>query len=226
MTKKVRRGNRGALPDDLYVVNCDKARSGISARLDGELDPAEAGPLDAHLAGCPACRLWAENAAEVTRRVRLRPARQPGPDLAGRVLAAAPRPRQPWPAERWLLLLVGATMLLVALPTVLQADGTHLLREAGVTEIALAAGVLSAAWQPWRAAGVLPVVLVLAAGLTVTSAADVVWGGVAPLDEAAHALAPTAALLLWRLRRRSPAGPSAPPQRRLAAVDDDERRSA
>jgi predicted anti-sigma-YlaC factor YlaD len=87
--------------------------------------------------------------------------------------------------------------------------------------------VLSAAWQPWRAAGVLPVVVVLAAALSATAVTDVVTGQVPLADEVAHVLAPTAALLLWRLRRRTPAGPTAPPARRLSVVDDaDERRSA
>ena len=61
-------------------------------------------------------------------------------------------------------MLVGATMLLAALPSVAGRRHGHLLRDAGITDVALAVGVLSAAWQPWRAAGVLPVVLVLAAG--------------------------------------------------------------
>jgi predicted anti-sigma-YlaC factor YlaD len=157
--------------------------------------------------------------------MRLRAAAAPGPDLTDRVLAAGPRSRPDWPVERWLLLLVGATMLLAALPSVLGAGAGHLLRDAGITDVALAVGVLTAAWQPWRAAGVLPVVLVLAAGLSVTSAADVLAGGVSPVDEAVHTLAPTAALLLWRLRRRTPAAPAGPPARHLD-VADDERRSA
>lgn len=209
-------------------MNCEQAREAASARLDGELPAAEDGALDEHLARCSACRGWAADVAAVSRRVTLRPASLPGPDLTARVLAAAP-PRRGgrWPAERWLLVVVGAAMLLAAVPTVLAGDGGHLIREAGVTEIALAVGVLSAAWQPWRAAGVLPVVVVLAAGLTATSAADVLTGAVPAIDEAAHALAPTAALLLWRLRRRAPSAPAAPPGRGLAAVDtNDERKSA
>ena len=207
-------------------MDCTSARSAVSARLDGELPEAEDAALDEHLSRCPACRAWEDDAATVTRRARLRTAPSPGPDLVDRVLATRSRPRHAWPAERWLLLLVGATMLLAALPSVLGAGDVHLIREAGVTDVALAIGVLSAAWQPWRAAGVLPVVLVLAAGLSVTSAADVLTGVVSPLDEAAHTLAPTAALLLWRLRRRTPAEPSAPPGRRLAAVEDDRRETA
>jgi predicted anti-sigma-YlaC factor YlaD len=207
-------------------VNCAQAREAASARLDGELPAPEQAALDAHLAGCGACRAWEGDVVDATRRTRLRPAAVPGPDLTARVLAAAPAARQPWPAERWLLLLVGVTMLLAALPSILGAGEVHLIRDAGITDVALAVGVLSAAWQPWRAAGVLPVVLVLAAALSAAAIADVASGEVSLADEAAHTLAPTAALLLWRLRRRTPVEPSAPPARRLSAVEDDERRSA
>lgn len=220
-------GNRTGPADDLHCVDCDQAREAASARLDGELDAERAPALDAHLAGCASCASWERDAATVTRRARLRTADAPGPDLTPRVLAAAPSARSPWPVERWLLLVVGVTMLLAALPSALGAGDVHLIRDAGITDVALAVGVLSAAWQPWRAAGVLPVVLVLAAALTATAVADVVSGEVPLVDEAAHLLAPTAALLLWRLRRRTPAEPPAPSARRLAVVDDtDERRSA
>lgn len=207
-------------------MNCNEARSAISARLDGELPADEAPELDRHLSSCGACRMWAEDAVAVTRRVRLRTAQTPGPDLTSRVLSATPKRGAAWPAARRLLLLVGAAMLLAALPSVLGGHDGHLLREVAITEIALAVGVLSAAWQPWRAAGVLPVVLVLATGLTITSAVDVLSGDVAPIDEAVHLLAPAAALLLWRLRRRTPVQPSTPPLRRLEVVEDDDRRSA
>jgi predicted anti-sigma-YlaC factor YlaD len=207
-------------------VNCNEARSASSARLDGELPAAEQPALDRHLSGCDACRRWADDAVGITRRVRLRTAQMPGPDLTGRVLSGTPKSSVAWPACRWLLLLVGVTMLLAALPSALGGHDGHLLREVAITEIALAVGVLSAAWQPWRAAGVLPVVLVLAAGLTITSAVDVLSGHVAPVDEAVHLLAPAAAVLLWRLRRRTPARPGTPPLRRLGVVEDDDRRSA
>jgi predicted anti-sigma-YlaC factor YlaD len=222
-------GNRTGSARDLHCVNCEQAREATSARLDGELGPEETAALDAHMADCSSCTTWEHDTAAVTRRARLHPAAAPGPDLTARVLAAAASVRSPWPAERWLLLVVGATMLLAALPSVLGAGDVHLIRDAGITDVALAVGILSAAWQPWRAAGVLPVVLVLAAALTATAVADVARGDVPLMDEAAHTLAPTAALLLWRLRRRTPAEPTAPPAQRLTVVDDpqaDGRKSA
>lgn len=167
----------------------------------------------------------------MTRRVRLQPV-QPASDLTDRVVARVrerDRRVQAWPAERWLLVVVGSVMLIFALPLLgvgrPGTDDGHLLREAGVTDLALAVGVLYAALQPWRAAGMLPVVLVLAAGLTVTSIADVASGRVSPLQESVHTLAPTAAVLLWRLRRRGPTWRLSPSGQGLRSVQD-ERRSA
>jgi predicted anti-sigma-YlaC factor YlaD len=209
-------------------VDCATAREALSARLDGESSAEEDLRLEEHLRGCSACGAWSSSAADATRRLRLRPV-QPIPDLADKVVGKMhedDRRRDAWPPERWLLLVVGAVMLVFALPMLGPTGGdVHLLREAGVTDLALAVGVLFAAVQPWRAAGMLPVVLVLAAGLTVTSVADVVSGRVAPIEESVHTLAPTAALLLWRLRRRGPTWRMTPPGQRLHPVQDD-RRSA
>ncbi|BCB77378.1 hypothetical protein Pflav_037880 [Phytohabitans flavus] len=51
-------------------MGCDEFREALSARLDGEDDPAERAVTDAHLAGCAACRQWFDAAAQVTRMVR------------------------------------------------------------------------------------------------------------------------------------------------------------
>lgn len=212
-------------------MDCSSAREALSARLDGEADGHENGRVDAHLQGCPACRGWSAEVADVTRRARLQPV-LPGRDLTERVLVETrdgDRRAQSWPPERWLLLLVGAVMLLFTVPLLLGGSGqgsVHLAREAGVTDLALAVGVLFAAWQPWRTAGMMPVVLVLAAGLTVTSAADVLSGRVSAVEESVHTLAPTAALLLWRLRRRGPTSRLSPPGTALRPVPDEHRRSA
>lgn len=213
-------------------MDCPTAREGLSASFDGETGPVTASELDLHLDRCAGCRAWGQAAADVTRRVRLRPLHAT-PDLTDRVLSrvrAQAVPVGAWPPDRWLLLVVGAVMLVFAVPLILGVEAAtdlHLVREAGVTDVALAVGVLFAAAQPWRAAGMLPVVVVLAAGLTATSAADILTGRVTPLQESLHVLAPTAALLLWRLRRRGPVRPPAPPERVVRPVShDDEQRSA
>ena len=71
-------------------MQCTAYREAISARLDGEPLGLPARDLDAHLAGCPGCAAWADDAAAVTRRARLAPA-PPVPDLTEAVLAALPR---------------------------------------------------------------------------------------------------------------------------------------
>ncbi|WP_433799038.1 zf-HC2 domain-containing protein [Actinomycetospora sp. CA-084318] len=66
-------------------MDCERCRTAISAGLDGEAGARETARAEAHLAGCAACRTWAELAAVVTRRVRTGPA-DPAPDLAAALL--------------------------------------------------------------------------------------------------------------------------------------------
>lgn len=61
-------------------VRCELCREAISARLDGETEPAEPALVDAHLRDCPACTRWQGAAAAANRAVRLRPVRTT-PDL-------------------------------------------------------------------------------------------------------------------------------------------------
>ena len=51
-------------------MNCDAIETLIQLRLDGALDPAGARALDAHLAGCPACRRSAAAFADLERALR------------------------------------------------------------------------------------------------------------------------------------------------------------
>ena len=75
-------------------MDCDTVREVMSARIDGE-EPRTDGPpwsvsaLEAHLAGCVACREWQRRAHAVTLRVRLGGALLDH-DLTSRVLAAVP----------------------------------------------------------------------------------------------------------------------------------------
>ncbi len=212
-------------------MDCTRAREAASARLDGE--PVDGPALDVHLAGCAACRGWSDAAQDATRLARLRPVAPPA-DLTARV-AAGSRAQgglqpQDWPLVRVLLLVLGLVQLVLSLP-VLLGDGAaaslHVSREVGVTDLALAVGLLAAVWQPWRAAGMLPVVGVLAVGLAAVAVVDVAAGRVQVATELPHLLAPVSALLLHLLRRHAPpprgAVPAAPPG--LRAVADDERRA-
>jgi predicted anti-sigma-YlaC factor YlaD len=72
----------------LVGMDCDGAREAISARIDGEDPGLPDGALDAHLAGCTACRSWRQSAHAVTRLVRIR-GLYLDHDLSARVLGEA-----------------------------------------------------------------------------------------------------------------------------------------
>ena len=221
------------------MSSCETVREVISARLDGEDGGLPGTQVDAHLAGCAACRAYADQVTDATRRARLWPAGPGAPaDVTARVAVAVATPTNafglpggPWPLERLLLLVLGVAQLVLSVPPLLGSDlaaGLHVSREIGVTDVAFAVGLLAAAWQPWRAAGMLPVVLALGFGLAAVALVDVLAGRVSAVGEAPHLLAPVSALLLVRLRRRLPRPPgglqAAAPG--LRAVGDDERRTA
>lgn len=62
-------------------------REALSARLDGEAEPASPAAVDEHLSGCSVCRHWQAEAMTLTRAVRVRPALNT-PDLVAGVLSA------------------------------------------------------------------------------------------------------------------------------------------
>lgn len=218
-------------------LDCAAVQEALSAQLDGEdADVAETA-VQAHLAGCADCRAYDASLQDVTRRARLRPV-EPAlatTDMTDRVVAANPLGLPgsgPWPIERLLLLVLGVVQLLLSVPPLLGTElaaSIHVTREVGVTDVALAVGLLAAAWQPWRAAGMLPVIVTLAGGLAAVAVVDVIAGRVSAASEAQHLLAPVSALLLYLLRRRLPSGGGGvevPQPGGLRAVGDDERRSA
>ena len=52
------------------TTDCARARESVSAQLDGELPELELDRLETHLLICPACTAWAEEARDVTWRLR------------------------------------------------------------------------------------------------------------------------------------------------------------
>ena len=165
-------------------MNCDESRDAISARLDGE-DPGQTeAALDAHLATCRSCRAFALDAGDLHRTLRVRTA-ETVPDLSGAILQAAPAPvvpAEPHPLLTWSrygLTVVGLTMLVLAVPSLVLHDSgsaIHLSRELSAWDLAFAAGLLFAAWQPTRARGLLPMAAVLAGGQLLGSCIDVASG--------------------------------------------------
>jgi predicted anti-sigma-YlaC factor YlaD len=194
------------------MLRCDTVRSALSARLDGEAHPAPADRVDAHLAGCPACRSWLAQAERVTRGVRLRAVAVP--DLTQRILEAAteagalPRPpsRRVVVATsrlRWALGLLATLQLVLAVPDLIGAVGhdAHAGREVAAFDVALAVGLLIAACYPEQARVFAPVVLTLVLCFATISAVDVMQGTVAPARVAVHTIAAAQAGLLWLLAR-------------------------
>jgi predicted anti-sigma-YlaC factor YlaD len=188
-------------------MECDRAREAISARIDGE-DPGVPGEaLEAHLAGCAACRNWQQRAHVVTRRARLG-----GPfldrDLTGQVLAAI----SPAPARRRLRLAVRAALLAVALGQlaitvpllILGHDhdaGAHAAHELGSFDLALAIAFVVGAIRPPLSAGLAWPCGIAAAGLVGTAIVDLIGGQTIGADEAQHLIAAAgAALLVWQAR--------------------------
>ena len=124
---------------------------------------------------------------------------------------AAARPR-PVSTARWALLAVALTQLVLAVPDLLLGgDGTavHVARELGAFDVALAVGLVVAAWQPARAWGLLPLAAALVVVLAVTAVADVIDGSATALGEAYHLLEAAGLGLLWLVAREARhAGPA------------------
>jgi predicted anti-sigma-YlaC factor YlaD len=201
-------------------MQCSTCRLALSARLDDEDPPVGAAAVDDHLARCPACRRWHADAAALSRSLRVREA-EAVPDLSAAILAAgggtARRPRSSAvPLLRLGLVAMCLTQVVVALTHLLvEGHGVelHTHREHGAWELALGAGFLAAAWRPRQAAGLLPVVAVLAVALAMTSGLDVASQHTSLLDEQSHLLPLAGVVVLWLLQRTS--GPTPTGRRRV-----------
>jgi predicted anti-sigma-YlaC factor YlaD len=185
-------------------MRCSDFQEAISARLDGEAAAIKFAALDAHVAQCAACRTYATRADRLARSIRVRPA-EAVPNLTTTILANVPKRARLWP--RYVLLWVGLTQLALALPA-LAGDGrgasTHVARELGSWDVALAVGLLVVAWQPRRAVGLLPFALALAGAMALTAGLDVVAGRAPASGEALHLVDVAGLAALW-LTARSPA---------------------
>lgn len=188
-------------------MDCTTAREALSARLDDELSPVMEAALDSHLETCVACTGLAAGMTRATRRARLQAAPEVA-DLAPAVVAQVSAIRRsPWSPARYGLVVVAVAQVSLSVPMLLGASvgaDEHTSREVGVTELALAVGLLAAAWRPWRAAGMVPVVVALAVGLAVISGFDILIGQVRAVHELPHLLPLAGALLLWQVRHREP----------------------
>jgi predicted anti-sigma-YlaC factor YlaD len=205
-------------------MRCELVRTALSARLDGEDPPLATGVVDDHLAGCPDCRHWLLAAERLTRAVRVQAIEVP--DLTARILAAAreqaalpaPRrtPRVGARPLRWGLGLLATLQLILAVPDLLGVAGheAHAGREVAAFDVALAVGLLIAAFYPEQARVFAPVVATLVGCFAMISVVDVVQGLVTPGRIAVHAIAVAQAGLLLLLARATP--PAVTPRERPA----------
>lgn len=171
--------------------------------------------LDAHLAGCGACRNWREQAHEVTRRMRLAEAVSvPAPDSSLlQEMRALERRGSWWRAlalSRVGLVLVGLAQLALSLPDLLTGSyreaPIHVAHEMGALGLALAVGFLVAAYRPARAQGMRALVGCAALLLLATAVLDLIAGRTSLGDEAPHLLVLAGWLLLRRTATLLPSG--------------------
>ena len=216
-------GNQGGPADDYSTMaSCSAVREALSARLDGEPLGMPAEAVDLHLAACPACAAWDDDAAAVTRRVRLAAAPEV-PDLTAAVLAALPRElpgvgaaartRLADAAVRLALLAVAVAQAGLAWPALASGAASmsapvHVTHETGAWNLAVAAAFLAVAAAPRLAAGGLPFLATFAALLAPVTVADLAAGHVHADRALAHLLLLTGVLLVataaWRGRHRRP----------------------
>ncbi len=180
-------------------LSCDQARLALSARLDGEPLGVPADRLNAHVATCAGCADWLARAEQLTRLVRVQPARVP--DLTATILAAvtadraaaekakaavAPQAGRVFAGrffagrqaiQRLLqaaVAAIAAMELLVVMPVMLGVEtDEHANHEVGAFAAAVAVAFLLAAFQPKLARAYTPIAVVLAVCLTATSGLDI-----------------------------------------------------
>jgi len=188
-------------------MHCSDCQEALSARSDGELSDLEQQLVDAHVSACAACREFGERVDALNRSLRVRPA-ESIPDLSAAIMATARpardavRPAREW--VRYVLVWVGLMQVALAAPPLFgSVSGTsvHVAREVGSFDLAIGVGLLVVAWQPRRAAGLLPMVTALVGALVFTAALDVTTGRVSLAAETPHVLDLVGLAALWLLAR-------------------------
>ena len=174
----------------------------ISARLDDELSSVESHALDSHLRHCVECTGFATRAAALAPVLRVRAA-DDIPDLVAPILATAKSPRRDTLRDgaRLMLFWVAIVELAFALPALVLGDSSgassHVARHLGSFDVAIAAGLLYAAWRPHRALALVPVALVLSGCVIVTATLDLTDGSTSTGLEAHHLVDLVGFALLW-----------------------------
>ena len=223
-------------------MGCGQCREALSARLDGEDDPAERVAVDAHLAGCAECARWLEQATVVNRMARLSTV-PPGPGISDEVLAGAPGRGRRRIADglRVLLGVLGFAQFALGM-TQLSAfsaihihlglsgpvDTSHLWHESAAWNVAIGAGFGWIAVRRTRPAGVMPLMTAFVVLLTLVSAGDLWQGRVDQTRLLSHVLVILGYLVLLALGRPEldfsdpPSGRQSKPAWRVRFDDPDQ----
>ncbi|RJQ66966.1 hypothetical protein D5S17_34870 [Pseudonocardiaceae bacterium YIM PH 21723] len=195
-------------------VNCSEAHESISARIDGERPSVPDEVLDRHLAGCPACQAWQEQAIALRRATMLREAPRV-PDLTARILAEVTAPCTPRRGARLALGLVALAQSVLGLAALagLQFEpmdhmshgglaAVHLSNESAAWNVAVGIGLLWAAMRPAKAAGLLPALTGFVVVLGVICGIDLLAGQVAMDRVTSHGLVVVGLVLLFVVHRQ------------------------
>lgn len=183
------------------AMTCDVARALVSADADDELRSGDRLRLAAHLDGCADCDAYADRVARLTRQVRLRRV-VAQPDFVERVLVRSRPPRLGrggWmrPALAWCGIVLAGQSVRPLLLGELAGAPTHLARHVGASALALAVGLLYAAWRPHRAYGLLPLAVALFATTVFGAVLDTVTGHREAHAEVVHLAELVGLVLLW-----------------------------
>jgi predicted anti-sigma-YlaC factor YlaD len=220
-------------------MTCAKWREAISAVADGEEPGVDQRLLDGHLARCPSCREFRDQVERHRRVVRIGEA-DPIPDLSRRIVklnAVADRMSR-WRYARAALAVVAVEIIVMSVPALVLGDesatSAHAARHLGAFSIAYAVGLLVVVARPARARTMLPVALVLAGALLLTSIIDIANGSIPLVTETGHIPELLSVLLVWLLalpapRRDARAAVPSPGRVRLVrapGASDDERGEA
>lgn len=195
-------------------MRCSRFREAASARLDGEPIGMSASALDHHLASCIDCARWAEQAARLTRVLRVGPADVPdlSQAITAEVVLPAQRVRRRVRVLRAALVLVGVAQLAIAVPALVGSSigmvmSEHAAHEAAAWNLAMGAAFLAAATRPRRAAGLIPLLATFIVVLAALSVHDFASGAVSAARLATHIAALLGLLLLIAIERAVRASP-------------------
>ena len=192
-------------------MDCETCRELISASIDDELSPLERQAMRAHVARCPGCVAVGRQMLDLDRTMN-EVARPAPPDLSDAILARDDIERRSRRLSsqvqlvRLALFAVGTVQLLLSLDQLLHESSfaSHLTRDLGGWDLAFAIGLLVCAVHPWRARGMLPMVVALVGVITITLVVDVRRDAVGLVTELPHLAEYTGLVLLWLLARMWP----------------------